>query len=556
MRGLGMSHNDPNNLANELLAGNFTKSTQVVSKLTDPLVPTPMVVTLDQLRTYESNPRIKKNPRYDELRASILHRGFDATPQITRRPDQEHYIVRNGFNTRLAILNELWKETKDEQFYKILCLFHPWSNEITVLTGHLTENDLRGDLTFIERALAVKKATELYESEAGRGLAQREIAELLTKDGYPVKQAQISRMQDTVEFLLPVIPNALYSGMSNYQIQRLLTLRRQAKTVYKKYLDDSNDGFLNIYMDALSQFDDDANSFNFERFKDELIGEMSGVLNTTYNLLALAFDEKSPTMEEQEPDAIDYIDFSTIEIDEAKLFAKPALNLVDLTESEIINIPLPKILRVPDNPIDPTASDVTKNKEHTSSFSNSTVNLNDDSDSEMAGLVAMDFAESEPPPEFSNLSSTQKVDAIKSMIAGMTEEQQVTIFSQPVPVTSGFFPVKDIWLISPELEDIKRLQAHIGQLVFEMADELEVGGAIQLIENKLGFNCIETDANDSANVLLSLLTELTTSSQLAALLVGCSKQNNTIRRLSDNSIIKLFRILRLARKLSELENTH
>lgn len=543
-----MSHSD----SNDLLAGNFAKSTPVVSELTDPIAPTPMMLNLEQIRHYELNPRVKKNPKYEELKSSILERGFNAVPPVTRRPGQEHYILRDGFNTRLSILNELWKETKDKQFFSFLCMFYPWVNEIKVLTGHLSES-LHGELTFIERAMSVKEASDIYEKEAGRELAQREIAELLTKDGYPIKQAYVSRMQDTVEFLLPVIPKALYSGMSSTQVQRLLTLRRQSKAVFNKYKDDTDDSFINLYMDVLALFDDDAASFKFERFKDELIGEMSGVLSTTYNLLALEFDEKSATTEQldPEPEVTEDNNFNTMEIDEAKLFAKPVVNLVDLTENEIINIPLPKILRVTDTPTHAPSAQISDVKEQSSPFNHNTVIHDDEIDDFNDG----DFIDAEHTSDFTNLSSTQKVEAIKSMIAGMTEEQQVTIFSQPVPVTTGFFPVKDIWLISPELEDSKRLQAHIGQLAFEIADELGIGGAIQLVENRLGFNCIDTDADDSAKILLNLLVNLSTPSEVAALLIGGTNRSNTINRLSDNSLIKLFRILRLARKLSELEST-
>src|SRR3546814_14215686 len=75
----------------------------------------------------------------------------------------------------LAILRELWSETKDERFFRISCLFRPWParGEIVALTGHLAENELRGGLTFIERALGVEKAREFYEAESGTTLSQR-----------------------------------------------------------------------------------------------------------------------------------------------------------------------------------------------------------------------------------------------------------------------------------------------------------------------------------------------------------------------------------------------
>lgn len=44
---------------------------------------------------YDLNPRVTRNPRYDELKLSIRHRGLD-TPPPSRRPDERHYIIRNG----------------------------------------------------------------------------------------------------------------------------------------------------------------------------------------------------------------------------------------------------------------------------------------------------------------------------------------------------------------------------------------------------------------------------------------------------------------------------
>lgn len=128
-----------------------------LERLSDPVIDTPMLVTLEQLRPYEHNPRFIRNPLFDDIKASIRERGLDQPPPITRRPGETYFIIRNGGNTRLAILGELWQETHDERFFRIHCLFRPWSNEITALLGHLAESDLHGQLTFIERALAVAK---------------------------------------------------------------------------------------------------------------------------------------------------------------------------------------------------------------------------------------------------------------------------------------------------------------------------------------------------------------------------------------------------------------
>jgi len=169
----------------KLLQGAFATS-PAAARLSDPIVDTPMILTLEQLRPYDHNPRLNRNPRYDDLRASILSRGLDAPPPVTRRPGEEHFIIRNGGNTRLAILNELWRETGEERFFRVHCLFRPWPNrgEILALTGHLAESDLHGELTFIERALGVERAREFYQLEVDAPLSQRELAKLLKQDGY------------------------------------------------------------------------------------------------------------------------------------------------------------------------------------------------------------------------------------------------------------------------------------------------------------------------------------------------------------------------------------
>ena len=181
-----MAELTPQDMAAKLLTTGFERSGPSAAALSDPIADTPMVVTLDQLRPYDHDPRVTRNPAYSEIKASIRERGLDAPPAITRRPGETHYIIRNGGNTRLAILRELWSETKEERFFRIACLFRPWParGEIVALTGHLAENELRGGLTFIERALGIEKAREFYEQESGQALSQSELARRLTAIQY------------------------------------------------------------------------------------------------------------------------------------------------------------------------------------------------------------------------------------------------------------------------------------------------------------------------------------------------------------------------------------
>ena len=274
-------------MAGKLLASGFERSGPSATTLSDPIADTPMVVTLDQLRPYDHDPRKKRNPVYEEIKASIRERGLDAAPAITRRPGDDHYIIRNGGNTRLAILRELWSETKDERFFRISCLFRPWPErgEIVALTGHLAENELRGGLTFIERALGVEKAREFYEQESSAALSQSELARRLAADGFPVQRSHITRMADAVRYLLPAIPTVLYGGLGRHQVERLSVMRTACKRTWEHYAKDRTLplDFDSFFQEVLAQFDTQGDEFATQRVQDELIGQMSELLGIGYD---------------------------------------------------------------------------------------------------------------------------------------------------------------------------------------------------------------------------------------------------------------------------------
>lgn len=265
--------------------------------LTDPLSDTPIRVSLEQLRPYEHNPRTLRNPLHDQLKASIRERGLDQPPTITRRPGERHYIVRNGGNTRLAILNELWQETADERFFYLDCLFKPWTDESSALLGHLAENDLHAQLSFIERAFAVDRLKSLYEQE-GTALSQQELARRLTAGGYPVSQSHISRLLETLEHLLPGLPLALRAGLGKPQITRLLALRRKAQGLWAQQPQAGED-FRHVWTRALQAFDT-AGIPPIEALSEHLLSQLEQT-NTAATEPALPIATECPA--EPQPDS-------------------------------------------------------------------------------------------------------------------------------------------------------------------------------------------------------------------------------------------------------------
>ncbi|EIU4787409.1 ParB family protein [Pseudomonas aeruginosa] len=535
-------------MAGKLLAAGFERSGPSASALSDPIADTPMVVTLDQLRPYDHDPRKKRNPAYEEIKASIRERGLDAAPAITRRPGEDHYIIRNGGNTRLAILRELWSETKDEQFFLISCLFRPWPSrgEVVMLTGHLAENELRGGLTFIERALGVEKAREFYEQESGAALSQSELARRLAADGFPVQQSHISRMNDAVRYLLPAIPAVLYGGLGRHQVERLSVMRKACMLAWERYAKGRPlvQDFDEFFQEVLSQFDVQAEEFSAQRVQDELIGQMVELLDVDYDVLALDMTESESR---QRALVSDPTPSSTPPaLPEPGAIARPPANAASPTTG-------PAPAAQPAGPASPTStreSDANANEAGTASPT-------------ADGHLLQKHIVSPAP-------TTERLQSIQRMVADQLGDALPPDFSanvlQSIPVQAGgLYPISDVWYIDASLDTPERLRIHVAQFAREIAGEAHLDECIDDRPDGIGFAChaYAQDPGPLGRAVLALLACLAGQQpadvgldngqfviDLSALLHG---QGDATRRLSDTALVKLFRLLRLARRLLDLD---
>jgi len=546
-------------MAAKLMASGFERSGPTTTALSDPIADTPMVVTLDQLRPYDHDPRVTRNPAYEEIKASIRERGLDAPPAITRRPGEAHYIIRNGGNTRLAILRDLWSETKKERFFRIACLFRPWPQrgEIVALTGHLAENELRGGLTFIERALGVEKVRALYEQEnGGQLLSQSELARRLTADGYPVQQSHISRMQDAVRYLLPAIPTVLYGGLGRHQVERLAVLRKACERTWERRAPGRHlaSDFASLFQDVLSQFDTQPDGFSLQRVQDELVGQMAELLEADYDTLSLEIDDS--------------------EIRQRALTSQPS----PVSPAAPIMPAAPRPASPP--PATTTAHRVgapTGPAAEMSSTQTATAPAIGNGQSEEVGTapVAADRdAERLRGHIVSPAPTTERLQSIQRLVADqlgdkLPDFEANALRAIPVQV-GGLYPISDVWYIESGLDVPDRLRVHIAQFAREVAEEAAVAGHIQPSERGIGFICVTPPFAQAkalpafARAVLTLLHALSAApapatgfdrarlaDDLAPLLHG---SGGASMRLSDAGLVKLFRLLRLARRLLDLES--
>lgn len=562
-----MAKINPQDLKDRLLAPGFT-APPVLEQLSDPISDTPMVLTLDQVLPWHDNPRTTRNPKYDELKESIRHRGLDTPPPVTRRPGEDKYRIRNGGNTRLEILNELYKETGDERYFRINCLFRLWDKqrgEIIALTGHLAENDLKGDLKFIERAIGVKKAKVLYEQESGgENISQRELARRLKADGYPVSQSHISKMLDTVEFLLPAIPSMLYSGLGVDRVSRILSLRKASLSCWKRLYSGEGIDFEMLFQDTLAIFDSSPDEFIFERFQDELIDQMKRPLGLRYDQILLEI-----TNGQQEQRRSTLVDLPTpagppeIPPVGQENPAAPSTGQAQI-QSPATGLQTSKTKSPPGTSTLPALPPPVQQQQLT--------------DEERAAVLAGHIV--------SPVST--KIQQTRQRLAGL-EGEHLPVFDetalQAIPVqVGGLHPITDLWYIERSIDTPEILRQHIADLAEEIALHVGAPGEIVRIQGGVGYTYREPNEDheitDSALHLMTLLQALSGQVQvvlnshdqqtcrdalgefqfsagLAQLLLGQpttgDQPSSQAGRLNDEALVKLFRIIRLARRLVDLE---
>ncbi|QEA38613.1 hypothetical protein FGL86_05655 [Pistricoccus aurantiacus] len=282
--------------------------TQPIDRLPAPTTEQSISLTLEQLRPYDRNPRTHHNPKYDEIRESIRAVGLKQKLSVTQRPGDDRYMISDGGNTRLAILNELYEETGDERFFHQDCHFMPWQGEINVLAGHLAENDNRGQLSWIERARGIFEAKRMIEDEAGERISQRELTRRLKSLGFSISLSNISKMLYTIEHFLPTLPLTLDSGMGRPQIEKLIAYRQfceecweRCRDHWKAHADDLGEGerwaicvvdgdFAQAWHDEMIQLDHDGQTeFRWNIVEDRLKGMLHDHTGLHFNPIDMAW---------------------------------------------------------------------------------------------------------------------------------------------------------------------------------------------------------------------------------------------------------------------------
>ncbi|HDX8938060.1 MULTISPECIES: ParB family protein [Klebsiella] len=516
------------------------------------VVEMPMVLTIEQLAPNPDNPRTSRNPRYDEIKASIKARGLDTVPKVTRDPDGDpnKYIFSDGGNTRYQILTELWHETGEERFFRIHVLVKPWPGRLQCVIGHLAENEVRGDLSFIEKARGVHKARIIYEEQLDKPVSMRELSKLLTEQGLPIDASSISRMESALTHLYPWMPDLLESGLGRPQINALLAIRQDAEKVWDQFCllsERSDKCFTDVFGECCRKFNS-PELWSPEMFRDEFIGDLLLALphpELNYDRWMMELDpgERNRRYHFGEPEEATRPQeavppLSTDSIQETS----PGLDFVPPAASS--ELP-PATPAVPQQDADSRVSPES-NKEAPALLPRTEIQP------DMYGGSPVISGDDMGPGLSPDHDETNSDEALISMLAPGPEDEGEAL--HPACHIAG----DAIWSVPAYQDDIEHLQNMAFIMAWELGEKL--GCEDEILPDRTsslssGYCAAGDNCSAPAAFLLSLAgccPAQCPATEMDVVLIGGSAQQD-VPVLDDENAIKLLRLMRVMRRLRELQ---
>lgn len=518
-----------------------------------------MVLTLDQLRPNPDNPRKGRNPRFEEIKASVRARGLDSIPKVTRDPDGDDvYIFSDGGNTRYQILCELWQETGDERFYRVHTIFKPWPGRLKCLVGHLAENEVRGDLTYIDKAFGIHNARAIQEEQLGRAVTLRELSELLNAEGYPIDNSSISRMEDTIKYLWPCFPTLLESGLARLQVLPLLRVRSQAGKVWAQFAHESSPqlSFEQVFEDSCRGFDD-PDSYAFETFRDEFIGQLVKALphpSLNYDRWLIELDPREQKRREQfgdppplppltpAPEQTGDRERKTPPVETLPADNSPRTPITGLRSGTLVTTTRPEPAPDQDgNTVHPGSVGSEPRREvQNDLFGGNPVITGQADNTDNSG-------------EWLLKSDANTIPLVSAL--GEQDESSITSVSSVAFASTGLEPVSDIWHIPALQDDTEHLQDMAYRLTFEIAETMGCADCVREDKDPRSAGFAISETASEFNLFLAGLSGSLPDKQFNMFMfclnfIGSQEPADTAV-FDDVTVVKTMRLIRVIRRLRE-----
>ena len=256
-----------------------------------------VTLDVDQIEPFAGNPRIVANPEYERIEDSIRCCGINQPLIVTRKDQDESYVLAAGGNTRLNILKKLSAETGDRRFREVQCVVQPHRTETEILLAHLRENNLRANLSFIEKALAVEQLKTHWAQEVQ---TQRDLSSTLTKAGFAISQSLLSQMSYAVTRLYPVLICTLKAGMGRPAVEAIRRLDVAASALWAAWRLDTGVSYDDTFGSLCQRHDSAFDIDDLQRDIEYEIAQATECSLEVANLaLAEAMDRRVPPLPRQ-----------------------------------------------------------------------------------------------------------------------------------------------------------------------------------------------------------------------------------------------------------------
>jgi len=181
------------------------------------------------IAVFSLNQRQSTNPLYEEIKDSISHKGVQNPLHIAYHPIQKSWVLSQGGQTRLGICQELYTETNEDRFLYPPIIKVNFTSDLDLCVGHLVENELRGDTTFVEKSRAVTNIRHLIaQDKDGVYPTQEELAEQMLNRGMPIRRQSITSMLYTEEVLVTNISNKSFiDGLGRNVVDSIRAIRKK-----------------------------------------------------------------------------------------------------------------------------------------------------------------------------------------------------------------------------------------------------------------------------------------------------------------------------------------
>jgi len=155
---------------------------------------------VEDVLTYEYNPRTNRNEKYDEIKASILATGLQQAVYVTKRPGSSQWMIAQGGNTRLLILQDLARTTGNPKWIHHDFLIRPYSKESDLLAAHLIENMQRSDMSFWDTAKGLMLMRDEMEKELSISMNSKQLSEKLKGSGLDIQETTLAYYSFAIDF--------------------------------------------------------------------------------------------------------------------------------------------------------------------------------------------------------------------------------------------------------------------------------------------------------------------------------------------------------------------